>query len=104
MKRNGKERERSEREREIFGWFPRNNYSTIKEDLFYRNTQYTVVTQRRCAIVLPAPVREVGQDFHTGQTRRRLALVGGSGTRSYKRGEGPVSSPVFFRPVPLCKL
>lgn len=93
--------ERSERNRVERDLLARNNYSTIKEDPFYRNTQYTVVTQRRCArLSCPLLSEKVGQDFHTGQTRRRLALVGGG----IARGEGPVSSPVFFRPVPLCKL
>lgn len=94
---------RESRERDLLA---RNNYSTIKEDPFYRNTQYTVVTQRRCArLSCPLLSEKVGQDFHTGQTRRRLALVpGGIGYEIARGGEGAVSSPVFFRPVPLCKL
>lgn len=98
--------ERSERNRVERDLLARNNYSTIKEDPFYRNTQYTVVTQRRCArLSCPLLSEKVGQDFHTGQTRRRLALVpGGIGYEIARGGEGPVSSPVFFRPVPLCKL
>lgn len=78
---------RESRERDLLA---RNNYSTIKEDPFYRNTQYTVVTQRRCArLSCPLLSEKVGQDFHTGQTRRRLALVpGGNRVRDRKRGGG----------------